>query len=68
MGLFDIFKSKEKQKAAAKYRIGMEKTRKGVFSRFALLLSGNKPITEEIFDELEIFIMADIGVDTVIKF
>lgn len=69
MGLFDIFKSKEKREAAKKYRIGMEKTRKSAFSRLAALFSGYNEITEELFDELEeIFVMADIGVDTVVKF
>jgi len=69
MGLFDLFKSKEKRRSADKYRIGMEKTRKGIFSKLKSLLSGYDAITDELFDELEeIFIMADIGVDTVVKF
>lgn len=69
MGLFDLFKSHEKRKAAEKYRIGMEKTRKGAFSRFASLLGGRKEITDDLFDELEeIFVMADMGVETVVKF
>ena len=69
MGLFSIFKSKEKKREAEKYRIGMEKTRKGVFSRLKKLFSNTNEITDELFDELEeIFVMADIGVDTVIKF
>lgn len=69
MGLFDIFKSKEKRQAAQKYRIGMEKTRKGVFGRFSQLLSGRNEINEDLFVQLEeIFVTADIGVDTVIEF
>ncbi|HHU55358.1 MAG TPA: signal recognition particle-docking protein FtsY [Acholeplasmataceae bacterium] len=69
MGFFDIFKSKAKKEAAKKYRIGMEKTRKGAFGRLAALFNSNKQITDELFDELEeIFVMADIGVDTVVKF
>lgn len=69
MGLFQIFKSKEKKEAAKKYRIGMEKTRKTAFSRLVHLFQGYNEITEDLFDELEeIFVMADIGVDTVIKF
>ena len=69
MGLFKIFKSKEKKREAEKYRIGMEKTRKGVFSRLKKLFSNTNEITDDLFDELEeIFVMADIGVDTVIKF
>src|SRR5690554_3496852 len=69
MGLFDIFKSKEKKKQAQKYKIGMEKTRKGVFSKLKALLSANNQINEELFDEIEeLFVMADIGVDTVVDF
>jgi len=69
MGLFKIFKKKEKKREAEKYRIGMEKTRKGVFSRLKKLFSNTNEITDDLFDELEeIFVMADIGVDTVIKF
>jgi len=69
MGIFDIFKSKAKRKEAEKYRIGMEKTRKGVFSRLKKILGSYNEITEELFDELEeVFVMADIGVDTVVEF
>jgi len=68
MGLFDIFKSKSKQKEREKYRIGMEKTRKSM-SLLKKLFSSYDEITEELFDELEeIFVMADIGVETVVKF
>lgn len=69
MGFFNIFKSKEKKRKAEKYRIGMEKTRKGSFSLLKQLFSRHNQVTEELFDELEeIFVMADIGVDTVVKF
>lgn len=69
MSLFDIFKSKAKKKTAEKYRIGMEKTRSGALSRLKKLFSNYNEITEDLFDELEeIFVMADIGVDTVVKF
>jgi fused signal recognition particle receptor len=69
MGFFDIFKSKQKRKEAEKYRIGMEKTRKNSMSRLKRLFTNYNEITEDLFDELEeIFVMADIGVDTVIKF
>lgn len=68
MGLFDIFKSKTKKEEAKKYRIGMEKTRKGAFHRLAKLFS-HAQINADLFDELEeIFVMADIGVETVISF
>ena len=69
MSLFDIFKSKAKKKEAEKYRIGMEKTRAGTFSRLKRLFSSYNAITEDLFDELEeIFVMADIGVETVVDF
>jgi fused signal recognition particle receptor len=67
MGLFDFLKANKKNKD--KYRIGMEKTRKGSFSRLKALFNSHETITDELFDELEeIFVMADIGVDTVVKF
>ncbi len=70
MGLFSIFKkNKEKQEKARKYEIGMEKTRKGAFARLGSLFSKDTSITDNLFDELEeIFVMADIGVDTVVDF
>ena len=47
----------------------MEKTRQGAFSRLKRLFTGYNEVTEEFFDELEeIFVMADIGVDTTVKF
>jgi len=70
MGFFDkLFKSKEKRENAKKYKLGMSKTRSGIFSNLKSLLETSEVINDELFDELEeIFIMADIGVDTVIKF
>ena len=47
----------------------MEKTRGGALSRLKRLFSSYDEVTDELFDELEeIFVMADIGVDTVVKF
>ena len=40
MGFFDIFKSKKKKIEAEKYRIGMEKTRKGALSGLKRIFSG----------------------------
>ena len=70
MGLFSFFKNKKKKEEALKYKIGMEKTRKSTaFSRLANLFKGHNQIDEDLFDELEeIFVMADIGIDTVVKF
>jgi len=69
MGFFDLFKKKKNKEEANKYRIGMEKTRGGALSRLKRLFSSYDEVTDELFDELEeIFVMADIGVDTVVKF
>lgn len=70
MGFFGkLFKSKEKRANAQKYKIGMSKTRSSVFNNLKVLLESSSKIDEELFEELEeIFIMSDIGVDTVIKF
>jgi fused signal recognition particle receptor len=70
MGFFSkVFKSKEKRLNAQKYKLGMKKTRDSVFNNLKDLLNSSSLISEDLFDELEeIFIMADIGVDTVVKF
>ncbi|MFP4078828.1 MAG: signal recognition particle-docking protein FtsY [Bacillota bacterium] len=69
MGFFkNLFQSKEKKRTSQKYRIGMEKTRQGVFNRLNDVLK-DAPLDDSVFDEIEeIFIMADMGVDTVIEF
>jgi len=70
MGFFsNIFKSKEKRLNAQKYKLGMEKTRSSVFNNLKSLIDSSDLISEDLFDELEeIFIMSDIGVDTVVRF
>lgn len=70
MGLFQrLFQSKEKKQKAEKYKIGMMKTRKGSISSLKDVLTNTKKIDEDLFLQLEeIFIMADIGVDTVVEF
>jgi fused signal recognition particle receptor len=70
MGFFNnLFRSKEKRKNAQKYKLGMSKTRNDVFSNLKTLLDSSSLIKDDLFDELEeIFITADIGVDTVLKF
>jgi len=69
MGFFsNLFKSKEKKLEAQKYKLGMAKTRSSVLGNLKVLLDASDKINDELFDELEeIFIMADIGVDTVVK-
>lgn len=70
MGLFQkLFQSKEKKLKAEKYKIGMSKTRKGSLSSLKDVLLSSKKIDSALFDKLEeIFIMADIGVSTVVTF
>ena len=68
MGLFDIFKKNKKEKQE-KYKLGMHKTRENSFGSIKKILEARSKIDDELFDELEeVFIMADVGVDTVISF
>ena len=68
MGLFDIFKKNKKAKDE-KYKLGMHKTRENSFGSIKKILEARNVIDDELFDELEeVFIMADVGVDTVISF
>lgn len=68
MGLFDIFK-KNKNTKKEKYKLGMHKTRESSFGSIKKILEARSKIDDELFDELEeVFIMADVGVDTVITF
>lgn len=70
MGLFKkLFSSKEKRKKAEKYKIGMMKTRKNSLSSLKDLLRNSKKIDEDLYIQLEeTFIMADVGVETVVEF
>lgn len=78
MGLFDKFKNifssnnkeelKEREDLVS-YDKGLEKTRNSFVSKLNILNSKYKKVTEEYFEELEeILIMADIGVETVMRF
>jgi len=70
LGLFQkFFQNKEKKIKAEKYKIGMMKTRNGSLSSLKDILQKSRKIDDDLFSKLEeIFIMADIGVDTVIEF
>jgi len=74
MGLFDIFKKKKRQdsesvKKAKKYQLGLEKTRSGLVSKIKGLFTKYNALTDDFFDDLtDIFIMADIGVETTLDF
>ena len=72
MGIFDKLKkvfTKEQSEDIKKYDKGLEKSRKEVVSELSNLSKKYKNISSDYFEELEdILIMADIGVDTVVKF
>lgn len=67
MGFFGLFKKNKEKKQ--KYKMGLHKTREGALGSLREILNANTKIDDELFDSLEeIFIAADIGVDTVIDF
>ena len=72
MGLFDKFKnmfSKEEKEEVEVYEKGLEKTREEFVNKISILNSKYKKVSDEYFEGLEeIFIMADIGVNTVMEF
>ena len=69
MGIFKAFRGARKKKRAARYRLGMSKTRDNLVSRLDALLEEGMRLDERIFDDIEeIFIEADIGVDAVLDF
>ena len=72
MGLFDKLKKVfggHEEKTVEKYDKGLEKSRKEFVSQLSNLSKKYKNIDASYFEELEdILIMADIGVDTVVKF
>ena len=72
MGLFDKIKkvfTKEEKETVEKYDKGLEKSRTYFVSQLSNLSKKYKNIDDDYFEELEdILIMADIGVNTVVKF
>ena len=72
MGLFSKIKNvfvKDKSEEVKKYDEGLEKTRKEFTTQLSNLSKKYKNISDDYFEELEdILIMADIGVNTVMKF
>ncbi len=64
MGVFSIF-SKEKKGNLDK---GLEKTKKGVFSKISKAIVGKSKVDEEVLDDLEeILVTSDVGVSTTLK-
>lgn len=69
MGLFDKLKNVFNKQELDAYQEGLEKTSKEFVNKINILNSKYKKVSPEYFEELEeIFIMADIGVETVMKF
>ena len=71
MGLFSKLKSifNSNDKELNDYSKGLEKTSKEFVNKISILNSKYKKVSNEYFEELEeIFIMADIGVETVMNF
>ena len=74
MGILGFFKnlknkSSEEKEEIKLYDKGLEKTSEHLSSKLALLNTKYKKVNDEYFDELEeILIMADVGVETVVKF
>lgn len=65
MGFFDFFSNRKNKDSLVK---GLERTREGVFSKIARLITGKSRIDDDMLDELEeILISADVGVETTIK-
>lgn len=62
-------RKKKNDDLSKKYQKGLEKTRTGFINRLKQVLSGYSQITEDLFDDLtDVFIMADIGVETTLNF
>jgi fused signal recognition particle receptor len=76
MGLFDKLKktfkkesNKPEEKEVKLYNQGLSKTRENFVSKLVNLTNKHHKITEDFFMELEeILVMADLGVNTVMKF
>lgn len=65
----NLFNNEVNKNESNDYKIGLEKTNKQFTNKINLLNSKYKKVSNEYFDELEeIFINADIGVETVMNF
>lgn len=69
MGFFSFFNKDKNKEKSKKYKMGLHKTREGAIKSIKEMLKNSSRIDDDLFDSLEeLFIMADIGVDTVIDF
>ncbi len=65
MALRNFFKKKENKEKLDK---GLEKTKKGFFSKLSKAIIGKSKVDEEVLDELEeVLIASDVGVKTTVK-
>jgi len=71
MGFFNkLFGKKEEEKEQMKEDLdkGLEKSRKGFFSKLAKTFAGRSKVDDEVLDDLEeVLIASDVGVETTIK-
>ena len=72
MGLFDIFKNRgsDAQQAERQKELddGLEKTKRGMFSKLARAIAGRSRVDADVLDGLEeMLLTSDVGVETTVK-
>lgn len=68
MAFFKKLFNRDKQEKQERLDAGMERTRKGVWSKISRAIAGKSKIDEDVLDNLEeAFITSDVGVDTTIR-
>lgn len=72
MGLFDIFKKKNKEEVQkeqeSQLEAGLTKTKQGFFSKISRAIVGKSTVDDEVLDNLEeILVSSDVGVETTLK-
>ncbi|MBR3091581.1 MAG: signal recognition particle-docking protein FtsY [Bacteroidaceae bacterium] len=64
MGIFDIFKKKNKETLDN----GLSKTKETVFGKIARAIAGKSKVDDEVLDNLEeVLVSSDVGVDTTLE-
>lgn len=68
MAFFKKLFNRDKQEKQERLEAGMERTRKGVWSKISRAIAGKSKIDEDVLDNLEeAFITSDVGVDTTMR-
>lgn len=68
MAFFRKLFNRDKQEKQERLDAGMERTRKGVWSKISRAIAGKSKIDEDVLDNLEeAFITSDVGVDTTMR-